>query len=176
MSEVKFACAYCAQHIACDDAYCGNAIVCPACSERIFVPRLSAFTRSDQSKLKLALPVAPKTEFVPRVAAPDFWSQQQWDQHFIDVTGERPEIEPFIWFLIAVPPFVSLALAYRGAGFKPVAACFILSALLAGFAWGRSRNLKGLRLALVAVVAAATVLAGYGCLALAILVAGCGLL
>jgi hypothetical protein len=176
MSEVKFACPYCAQHIACDDAYCGNAIVCPACSEKIFVPRLSAFTQSDPGKLKLALPVAPKTEFVPRVAAPDVWSQQQWDQHLAEVTGEQPEMQPIIWFFVAASPFFSLALAFRGVGFAPVATCFILSALLAGFAWAWSRSLRGFRLALVTVAAAVTVLAGYGCLAVAILVAGCGIL
>lgn len=43
MREIKFACPHCSQHIACDEAYCGYQIRCPACEGGLIVPRLAAF-------------------------------------------------------------------------------------------------------------------------------------
>lgn len=175
MSEVKFSCAYCGQPIACDDAYCSNAISCPSCGHPIFVPRLSTFIEKKPGQPGLVMPVAEKTHFVPSVAKQDFWTQAEWDKHYAEVTGERPEMHPVVWCFLAAPMLCSFVMATRGAGLSAMAACFVISALLAGFAWSWSRNFRGTRLALMGVVVGFAVLAGYGCLALA-LVAGCALL
>jgi hypothetical protein len=40
MSEIKFACPGCEQHIACDTGYSGMEISCPACKAKMIVPQL----------------------------------------------------------------------------------------------------------------------------------------
>lgn len=40
MSEIKFACPGCQQHIACDTGYSGMEISCPACKAKMIVPQL----------------------------------------------------------------------------------------------------------------------------------------
>ena len=38
MSELKFSCPHCAQHISCDSAWAGLSIQCPSCQQQIAVP------------------------------------------------------------------------------------------------------------------------------------------
>jgi len=40
MTEIKFACPSCAQHIACDTGYCGMEISCPVCKAKMIVPQV----------------------------------------------------------------------------------------------------------------------------------------
>jgi hypothetical protein len=39
---MKFSCPQCGQHIACDDAWAGHQIACPACQTNLFVPQIEA--------------------------------------------------------------------------------------------------------------------------------------
>jgi hypothetical protein len=88
MREIKFACAHCSQHIACDEAYCGYQIRCPACEGGLIVPRLAAFGFGAATNLSLALPVATP---VPRQAAATLagtaWSEKNWDRHVAEAEG-----------------------------------------------------------------------------------------
>lgn len=38
MSEFKFSCSHCGQHIKCDDQFSGRQIQCPACNVMIRIP------------------------------------------------------------------------------------------------------------------------------------------
>jgi DNA-directed RNA polymerase subunit RPC12/RpoP len=38
MSEFKFSCSHCDQHIQCDDRLCGKQIQCPSCHHLIVIP------------------------------------------------------------------------------------------------------------------------------------------
>jgi hypothetical protein len=82
MRDIKFACPHCSQHIACDEAYCGYQIRCPACAGGLIVPRLAAFGFGSATNLSLALPVGTP---VPRQAAATLpattWSEKEWDRH-----------------------------------------------------------------------------------------------
>ena len=88
MREIKFACPHCSQHIACDEAYCGYQIRCPACEAGLIVPRLAAFGFGAATRLSLALPVAAP---VPRQAAATLtgtaWSEKEWDRHVAEEEG-----------------------------------------------------------------------------------------
>jgi hypothetical protein len=88
MREIKFACPHCSQHIACDEAYCGYQIRCPACEGGLIVPRLAAFGFDAATNLSLALPVGTP---VPRQAATTLsraaWSEKEWDRHVAETEG-----------------------------------------------------------------------------------------
>src|SRR5439155_23189185 len=89
MREIKFACPHCSQHIACDEAYCGYQIPCPACQGGLIVPRLATFgVGAASANLSLALPVATP---VPRQAAATLsrtaWSEREWDRHAAETGG-----------------------------------------------------------------------------------------
>ena len=49
MSDIKFSCSQCGQHISCDEAWSGHQLQCPACQNTLTVPHLQA-----------AAPVAPQ--------------------------------------------------------------------------------------------------------------------
>jgi len=54
MSEIKFSCPACGQHISCSTAYCDSAIHCPNCRTEIRVPCSPDFNKSSEPpKLKL---------------------------------------------------------------------------------------------------------------------------
>src|SRR6266550_4943908 len=88
MTEIKFACPHCSQHIACDEGYCGYQIRCPSCEGGLIVPRLAAFGFGAATNLSLALPVATP---VPRQAAATLsraaWSEKEWDRHVSESGG-----------------------------------------------------------------------------------------
>jgi|SRR5215471_20984328 len=176
MSEVKFACPHCAQHIACDDAYCGNPMVCPACGEKMFVPRLAAFTAPPPGKLTLALPVGTSARTTPHQPEFNAWTAEEWDKHAASLTGEKADLQPLVWFFLVTPFAISLILISRRAAVLAIPICFIFSALVAGFLWAQRKKLEGIKLILAGVACAIAVLAGYGCLAVALLIAGCALL
>jgi hypothetical protein len=88
MTEIKFTCPLCGQHIACDEAYCGYQIRCPSCDGGLIVPRLAAFGFGAGTNLSLALPVATP---VPRQSAATlsgtFWSEKKWERHVAETEG-----------------------------------------------------------------------------------------
>ena len=44
MSEFKFECSHCQQHIACDEQFSGRQIKCPACQHLITIPHVPGKT------------------------------------------------------------------------------------------------------------------------------------
>jgi len=91
MREIKFACPHCSQHIACDEAYCGYQIQCPACQGGLIVPRLAAFGfGTGSANLSLALPVAtPLPRQVAATLSRAAWSEKEWDRHTAEAGGLR---------------------------------------------------------------------------------------
>src|SRR5262245_38262857 len=86
MREIKFACPHCSQHVACDEAYCGYQIRCPACQAALIVPRLAAFgIGAAPANLSLALPVAtPVPRQVAATLSSRAWSEKEWDRHAVE--------------------------------------------------------------------------------------------
>ena len=68
MSEIKFACPHCSQHVACDRDYADMCVVCPSCGKPMEVPRLSAADQPQKADAILVLggsftrPLTPYTE------------------------------------------------------------------------------------------------------------------
>src|SRR6185369_10462045 len=61
MSEFKFACSGCGQHIACDDSYAGMSIQCPACQRPMVVPEAQVPALSIPSSASPNMPGARRT-------------------------------------------------------------------------------------------------------------------
>ncbi len=79
MSEIKFACPHCQQHIACDSDYADLTVACPGCNQPMVVPALSATDPAHPALRLVASVPTPR----PRVAAPptlDPWTREQWAQ------------------------------------------------------------------------------------------------
>jgi hypothetical protein len=79
MSEIKFACPFCSQHIACDADYADLAIDCPSCGKSMVVPRLSSRTSSNPGLVIVAsAPLPPHTSPPPPIITA--WTEQEWAQ------------------------------------------------------------------------------------------------
>lgn len=114
MSEIKFACPHCAQHVACDNDYAGISILCPACGKPMDVPVLSA-QAADHPDLYLvaskpSLP-RPPTTHLPRL---DPWSERAWNEQADAATGEPAGRTP-LWVVSALGTVI-LAAILRASG------------------------------------------------------------
>jgi hypothetical protein len=79
MSEIKFACPHCSQHVACDDAYCGERINCPGCGLEMRIPAKAVFVPMRVGGLKLETPMASKVQPpLPNAATADLLTDEQW--------------------------------------------------------------------------------------------------
>ncbi len=107
MSEIKFACPVCGQHIRCDSAKSGSQMECPTCFRKLVVPQASA---AEDSKLILTA-AAVSSRPVPSLAP-------------ADVMAARPARDrSTLIFVIALLAFAGLAAgtvyAFRDKLFKP---------------------------------------------------------
>jgi hypothetical protein len=74
MSEIKFACPHCGQHIACDGEFVSLDIECPSCGGTLVVPRIASAESRHPSTVIVAstpspkhIPAAPAPHFIPRL-------------------------------------------------------------------------------------------------------------
>lgn len=68
MSELKFACPVCGQHIRCDTTKSGSEMECPTCFRKLIVPLAPA---GGDSKLVLTAAAAGQARVVPGLVSPD---------------------------------------------------------------------------------------------------------
>ncbi len=72
MSEFKFSCPHCEQHIQCDSKLCGRQIQCPGCNHLIVIPPSATVVEQGnyqaQSGLTWATHIPP-----PQAAPPKDW-------------------------------------------------------------------------------------------------------
>jgi hypothetical protein len=172
MSDIKFACPDCSQHIVCDDAWCGNAINCPGCGSAFLVPRLAAFAPPAAGHLTLSLPVGSKAKAPTVPRALNFWTEADWESHASGITGRKPGAQWVIWILVFAPFPLALALMSRRAGANAIFACFIVSAVIAGIV-AASRHDSGVQGACFGVLSAVGMLCLYAALAVGLLFVGC---
>lgn len=65
MSDIKFSCPHCAQHISCDSGWSGQTVACPSCQQSVVVPQLGlaiAPTAAPPPPLPTAVPPAPQPQ------------------------------------------------------------------------------------------------------------------
>ena len=117
MSEIKFACPHCHQHIACASDYADLCIVCPSCGKPMVVPVLSASEATHPEMCVVASVPAPRQRFRSRVPILDPWTEEDWDEHYRKMTGESPHQAPpwvFVVLIALFSPFIGLGILFLG--------------------------------------------------------------
>ncbi len=120
MSEIKFACPHCAQHVACDSDYADMCIVCPGCGKPMLVPILSALDAAHPGLCLVAAPPAPRQKFRSRIPALDPWTEEEWEQHVKEMPRSGMD-QTQVWllaFLISAPGVAMILLSLNGATLK----------------------------------------------------------
>ena len=90
MSEHKFACPSCGQHLSCEETLAGARIDCPACFGVIVVPTPAP---SNPSGLTLAKMASRPRRLYPVPADTKPWTEEEWNQHVAEIEG--PYWAPF---------------------------------------------------------------------------------
>lgn len=104
MSEIKFACPQCQQHIACDGDYADMCIVCPACCQPMVVPILSATDPAHPAMCVVASVPSPRRRITSRLPALDLWTREQWEEH-----PDLAAIRTPAWIISALLTFIVAA-------------------------------------------------------------------
>ncbi len=114
MSDIKFSCPHCTQHIACDGDYAGLSIACPGCGKSMVIPRLIP-TAESQAILRMMATV-PKPERRPATPPPlpPPRRQDQWTEH-VPAKGRNQPGEFPLWIVSALVTLI-LATALRAGG------------------------------------------------------------
>lgn len=154
MSDIKFACPHCSQHITCDAAYCDAVIDCPACGNGMVVPRLSATDAPHPTMLLVASTPAPKHPTAPPMPPIRALTEREWAEHARRF-GASEHTAPFWVLSLVVTLIVAFVLQINRAGIWAVVLCLVAGAgLSAFFAVKEQRSaaaysvLRGLSLAL----------------------------
>jgi hypothetical protein len=167
MSDVRFACPFCSQHIACDTSYSGAPIDCPSCGCRINVPKPLAVDDSH-----IPIPVAEPAQ--SSSGKLNLWTEDDWQNHVRRSPG---------WFALegrrAVLPQLPVLLALMLPGLVIVRAnstimwlAIVAGALISGYVTRRDLVASDGHM----IIAAGAFLIGmvyYGILAEVFLLGGC---
>jgi hypothetical protein len=78
MSDIKFACPHCGQHIACDSDFGDLAIDCPGCKNGMVVPRLTAAEAGHPELVLVASSPATRRVPPPMRAPSKAWTEEEW--------------------------------------------------------------------------------------------------
>src|SRR5258705_12363499 len=99
VNDIKFACPYCSQHIACDAGYRDFTIDCPACGNSLVVPHLRATDPEHPVMVIVASTPAPKRPESGPIPLPGLWSAQEWAQRSRELGQAAPEKTAPHWVL-----------------------------------------------------------------------------
>jgi len=133
MSEIKFACPHCAQHVACDSDYADMCIVCPGCSQSMVVPILSATDAAHPEIYLVAATPAPRQKFRSRIPMIEPWTEEAWEEHVGVTAGESSAQTPF-WIVSSLLTIVLAAvLRASSAGWVAIVGVLVVGSLLSGY-------------------------------------------
>lgn len=133
MSEIKFACAYCSQHILCDEIFCGERTKCPGCGKELFVPPRAAFIPTRSGNLSLSLPVASKERPPVSAIGQGPGDEDQGAASALQTSEDKfPVLLPF-WIILFLPFVIALVIAKQPGGLRSIVHLFVLCAVVAGF-------------------------------------------
>jgi len=173
MSDIRFACPYCHQHIACDADYSDSSIDCPACGSSMVVPRLSNSGSDHPAMVLVASTPSPKHIAPERMDTLRGWTEEEWAQHLRKIgegnTGEAPH-----WALSLVVTIIILfILRINHAGAGSIIACLILGAAISGVLMAKQRSSAGAYVVLKGLGIGVALCLLLPVVALAILFIGC---
>lgn len=173
MTDIKFACPHCRQHIACDGDYAELAIECPSCGGTMAVPRLTAASSEHGRMVIVAstmLPAPRPTQTIPPLG---FWNEQRWTQQFSDKTENNPVLAA-LWLAILFGTVVlTIVLITHRCSMGTILGCLVLGGVLTGFVMAKGGQ-NSLAASLVSgVLFAIALVVLVPVMALAILFAGC---
>jgi hypothetical protein len=98
VNEIKFACPYCSQHIACDAGYRDFTIDCPACGNSMVVPHLQPSEPAHPAMVVVAsMPGPPRPEPAP-LPLSSLRSAQDWAQRSRNLAQAAEKTAPH-WVL-----------------------------------------------------------------------------
>ncbi len=176
MSEIKFACPHCNQHIACDIDYSSLTIDCPGCGGSVVVPGWATFQRPE------SLTVAPTSpaQGTPVTQGPAFgaWTKEQLQHRYDEALGATSRPSP-LWLLAAIGTVIfAVILGANRSGFWMITLCLLVGGIISGVLAAESRRVRSsgpvinpILKVLLYILAAIVILP---CLALGILLVGCG--
>lgn len=143
MSEIKFACPHCSQHITCDGGYGDLSIECPSCGGTMVVPRLSAVDSTHTGMVIVASTPSPSPRVARQIPTLEPWSEGKWAEHYRDVTGEVLESSP-LWLVgLFATLVVAFVLMVRGHRPGQIVGCLLLGGILTGILRARARGSSG---------------------------------
>jgi len=124
MSEIKFACPHCDQHIACDESYGGRVLQCPACLAAMRIPPVAPVASPGPLRLAASAPGVGRTPLYPTGAALDPWTEEEWNRHLVKYGASNPfnfiagtKFGAWFWlFFLAPLVLFFLAFAFKDLG------------------------------------------------------------
>lgn len=135
MSEIKFACPHCQQHIACASGYAGLSIDCPSCSGMMIVPSLSEVTNTPARTVLVAFRLPPRPR--PSLVA-DVQEEAKWAQPCETTVSTEPTSSP-PWLVAAIATVIIAAiLKARMADTGWIVGCVVIGSILSGILAARS--------------------------------------
>jgi hypothetical protein len=172
MSEIKFACPHCSQHIACDGVYCGEQIDCPGCGRMLLIPPRAAFAPLPVAG-RAPPPVAFKQQLYPRSSRLEVWTEEKWEQHASELgVSQRPSLLP-VWVLLLLPFVAAFILVMHRARITSIEYLFILCALVTGFYLAKIQKNSGLGMILAGLLYSFGMLCAYAAMSFGLLFVGC---
>jgi hypothetical protein len=143
MSDIKFACPHCRQHITCDADY-GNAVIdCPSCGNGMVVPRLSGSDATHPPMFVVASTPTPKHHAPPAEPQLRAWTEQEWEAHVQDLDGAAGESAPLWALILLVTLIMVFVLRISHAGVWPMVVCLILGVSFSGVLLAKGGQSKG---------------------------------
>jgi hypothetical protein len=159
INEIKFACPYCNQHIACDASYRDYNIDCPACGNSMVVPHLTATDATHPAMVLVASAPSPKRSEPPPIPVMKGWTAQEWAQRSKSL-GRVVQKTAAHWILSFIGTLiVAFVLRINRAGLWPILFCLILGGVLSAVLIAKDRRstqayslIKGLGIALAVAI------------------------
>jgi len=172
MSEIKFICPHCSQHIACDEIYCGEEIICPGCAKKLFVPERSVFVPLHGGNLTLAVPVARKEPPSTSIGQGAL-SENEWHEHASQTEGASAARLLPLWILLVLPFILALiSMTHRG-GMAFIQYLFIVCSVCVGFYLALIRKKTGADFVLMGILYSIAAFVSYIIVGVSLLFVGC---
>src|SRR3954462_1420760 len=144
MSDIRFACPFCHQHVVCDADYGGLAIDCPSCSNKMIVPRLSATSQGHPSMLVVAsTPPPPETKPQP-MPLPTLraWTEAEWSRQSRESEGGSKQMPNWVAIFFG-SLMVAFALRLGGAGTLAATACVVAGGIVSAIVFAKGGRSRG---------------------------------